>query len=91
MVLLDFDNSVPKYGKAFWLALAGCSWNKWIGPCLEMETVMITEWLAKRLFPRLESYRQQREIRMLMVALWVGFLVAGAVTGLLILMNSTRQ
>lgn len=52
---------------------------------------MITEWLAKRLFPRLESYRQRREIRMLMAALLVGFLVASAVTGLLILMNSTGR
>jgi hypothetical protein len=49
---------------------------------------MITDWLAKRLFPRLEPYRQRREIRMLMVALLVGILVAGVVTGLLILMNS---
>jgi len=52
---------------------------------------MITDWLAKRLFPRLEPHRQQREIRTLMAALLVGFLVAGAMAGLLILMNSTRQ
>jgi hypothetical protein len=49
---------------------------------------MITDWLGKRLFPRLEPYHQRREIRTLMAALLVGVLVAGAVTGLLILMNS---
>ena len=35
-----------------------------------------------------EPYRQRREIRALMVALSVGLLVAGVVTGLLVLMNS---
>ena len=56
-------------------------------PGTELETVMITEWLAKRLFPRLEPYRQRREIRTLMAAFWAGVLIAAVVTGLLILMN----
>ena len=52
---------------------------------------MITEWLGKWLFPRLEPYRQKRETKVLMAALSVGLLVAGIVTGLLILINSGGQ
>lgn len=62
----------------------GVAWTGW---CPKLETVMITEWLAKRLFPRLEPYRQRREIRTLIAALWVGVLVATVVVGLLILMD----
>lgn len=62
--------------------------DKWISSRSKLETAMITDWLAKRLFPRLEPYRQRREIRTLMAALLVGVLVAGVVVGLLILMNS---
>jgi hypothetical protein len=49
---------------------------------------MIMDRLARLLFPRWQQYRRKREIRALMVALSVGLLVAGVVTGLLVLINS---
>ncbi|MGA9776713.1 MAG: hypothetical protein WBS33_00405 [Verrucomicrobiia bacterium] len=49
---------------------------------------MITEWLGKRLFPRWQHYRQKREIKILMVAMWVGLIVAGVMTAILFLTNS---
>lgn len=52
---------------------------------------MITDWLAKQLYPRWQPYRRRRQVRAILVALFVGLLVAGTVTGILILMNSTGQ
>jgi len=49
---------------------------------------MIGDWLGKWLFPRLEPYRQRREIRLLIVAWGVGLVVAGIITAVLILTNS---
>jgi type VI protein secretion system component VasF len=49
---------------------------------------MFTDWLGKRLFPRWQPYRRKREIKTLLVALWVGLVVAGVITAAIILANS---
>jgi hypothetical protein len=49
---------------------------------------MMTDRLGKWLFPRLQPYRQKREIKTLMAALGVGLFVAGIITVMLILVNS---
>jgi len=52
---------------------------------------MLTDRLGKWLFPRWQPFRRRREIKALLVALWVGSLVAGAMTVVLILTNSTGK
>ena len=49
---------------------------------------MFMDWLGKRLFPRWQPYRQKREIKTLIVALWVGLVVAGVMAAIIILVNS---
>jgi hypothetical protein len=55
---------------------------------LKQRPVMMTDRLGKWLFPRLQPYRQKREIKTLMAALGVGLFVAGIITAILILVNS---
>jgi len=52
---------------------------------------MIMDWLAKWLFPRWQPFRRKREINLLIVALLVGLLVAGAMVGIIVLANSTGR
>jgi hypothetical protein len=54
----------------------------------KVRNAMITEWLAKRLFPRWQPYRREREIKTLMAALVVGLIVAGVITAILFFSNS---
>ncbi len=53
-----------------------------------VEAFMLTDWLAKRMFPQWEPYRRKREIKTLMTALVVGLVVAGVITVIFILSNS---
>jgi len=50
---------------------------------------MIIDRLAKWLFPRWQPYRQRREMRTLITALWVGLGVAAIISAIIILTNST--
>lgn len=49
---------------------------------------MLTDWLGRRLFPRWQHYRQKREVKTLIVALWVGIGVAAIMTAVLFFTNS---
>ena len=48
---------------------------------------MITDRLAKWLFPRWQPYRQRREMKAIIVALWVGIGVAAIISAIIILTN----
>ena len=52
---------------------------------------MITDRLAKWLFPRWQPYRRKREIRAIFAALWVGLIAAGLIVGLFLLINSAGK
>jgi len=49
---------------------------------------MLTDWLGKRLFPQWQPYRQKREIKTLLAALWVGLGAAAIISAILIFSNS---
>ena len=53
--------------------------------------VMMTERLGKWLFPRWQPYRRERETKTLLVALLAGLVVAGILTAIIILTNSTGR
>jgi len=92
MCLPDIGKSFTRIGiEAHWFDLTENLKKQCVAYNPKQEAVMITDRLAKWLFPRWQPFRRRREIKSLIVALWVGLLVAGAVTGILILINSMSK
>ena len=43
----------------------------------------MTQWLARKLFPRLDNVRRQREIRFLLVTVLLGLLACAVIAGII--------
>lgn len=94
-MILDMD--LPHFGKdpagiAIFICRFDlvCLLNKTISGN-ETDAVMITDRLAKWLFPRWQPYRRKREVRTILAALWVGLIAAALIVGLLVLINSSAK